>query len=59
MTLADRAEANHLALIHLAKWFANVLFLCFLATSESRFSRASVRVEQAATSLSRNWKLAC
>jgi hypothetical protein len=24
--LADRVEANHLALIRLAKWFANVLF---------------------------------
>ena len=24
--LADRVEANHLALIGLAKWFANVLF---------------------------------
>ena len=24
--LTDRAEANHLALIRLAKWFANVLF---------------------------------
>ena len=24
--LTDRAEANHLALIRMAKWFANVLF---------------------------------
>jgi len=38
MTPTDRAEANHLALIGLAKWFANVLFRGLLGQA-NRVSR--------------------
>jgi hypothetical protein len=47
--LTDRAEANHVALIRLAKWFANVLlrFLrqseCLSRTDRSPFTKLATR----------------